>query len=64
MDANLTNPMALLIGNETYGLSDNYKAICDMLIKIPMGGDITSFNVACAGSIMLYEITRQRKNII
>lgn len=64
MDANLINPMALLIGNETYGLSNNYKAICDTLIKIPMGGNITSFNVACAASIILYEITRQRKNII
>lgn len=64
MDANLTNPMALLIGNETYGLSNKYKEICDMLIKIPMGGDITSFNVSCAGSIILYEITRQRKNIV
>ncbi len=64
MDADLTNPMALLIGNETYGLSNNYKAICDMLIKIPMDGNITSFNVACAASIILYEIRRQRKNII
>ena len=64
MDTNLINPMALLIGNETYGLSNNYKAICDTLIKIPMGGDITSFNAACAASIILYEITRQRKNII
>jgi TrmH family RNA methyltransferase len=64
MDANLINPMALLIGNETHGLSNNYKAICDTLIKIPMGGNITSFNVACAASIIMYEITRQRQNII
>ena len=64
MDADLINPMALLIGNETYGLSNNYKAICDLLIKIPMGGNITSFNVACAASIILYEIGRQRKNIV
>lgn len=63
MDANLTNPLALLIGNETHGLSNNYKDICDMLVKIPMGGDITSFNVACAASIILYEISRQRDNI-
>ncbi len=61
MESDLKNPMALLIGNETYGLSDNYKAICDMFIKIPMYGNITSYNVACAASIMLYEINRQRK---
>ncbi|MGI5839833.1 MAG: TrmH family RNA methyltransferase [bacterium] len=45
-------------GNETYGLSNNYKAIYDILIKIPISGNITSFNVACTASIILYEITR------
>lgn len=60
-DIDLTNPMILLIGNETYGLSNNYKQICDKLIRIPMYGKITSFNVSCAASIMLYEIDRQRR---
>lgn len=60
-DTDMTNPMLLLIGNETYGLSNKYKELCDKLIKIPMYGEITSFNVACAGSIMLYEIDRQRR---
>jgi TrmH family RNA methyltransferase len=60
MNVDLTNPMALLIGNETYGLSDNYKGICDDLVKIPMYGKITSFNVACAATLMFYEATRQR----
>lgn len=63
-DINLSNPMALLIGNETYGLSNNYKEICDRLVKIPMYGKITSFNVACAASIMLYEIDRQRRKTV
>lgn len=60
-ETDLTNPMLLLIGNETYGLSNNYKELCDKLVKIPMYGKITSFNVACAGSVMLYEIDRQRR---
>lgn len=60
-DVDLTNPMILLIGNETYGLSNNYKQICDKLVRIPMYGKITSFNVSCAASIMLYEIDRQRR---
>lgn len=61
MDADLgTGPMALVIGNETHGLSYNYKQLCDFLVKIPMYGEITSFNVACAASVMLYEIDRQR----
>lgn len=63
-DVDLTNPTVLLIGNETYGLSNNYKQICDKLVRIPMYGKITSFNVSCAASIMLYEIDRQRRKII
>lgn len=62
MDKDLTGPMALLVGNETYGLSNNYKALCDFTVKIPMYGKITSFNVACAASIILYEIDRQRRS--
>ncbi len=53
-------PTILLIGNETYGLSSNYKELADTMMTIPMGGSASSFNVACATSIMLYEISRQR----
>jgi tRNA G18 (ribose-2'-O)-methylase SpoU len=61
MDVDLTTrPMALVIGNETHGLSYNYKQLCDILVRIPMHGYITSLNVACATSIMLYELERQR----
>jgi 23S rRNA (uridine2479-2'-O)-methyltransferase len=63
-DVDLTNPTALLIGNETYGLSNKYKEICDKLVKIPMYGKITSFNVSCAASIMLYEVDRQRRKAL
>ncbi|HEY8391123.1 MAG TPA: TrmH family RNA methyltransferase [Capillibacterium sp.] len=37
---------------------NNYKALCDTLVRIPMYGEITSFNVSCAASIILYEIDR------
>lgn len=60
-EIDLTCPMSLLIGNETYGLSNKYKEQCDKLVKIPMYGKITSFNVSCAASIMLYEVDRQRR---
>lgn len=51
----------LLIGNETHGLSSNYKTMSSALVKIPMHGSASSLNVANAASIMLYEIHRQRK---
>ncbi len=53
-------PLMLLIGNETFGLSIGYKEACDKLVKIPIGGAASSLNVACATSIFLYEINRQR----
>jgi TrmH family RNA methyltransferase len=57
----ISYPLALLIGNETYGLSNKYKELCDTLVKIPMLGSASSLNVACATSIFLYEAQRQRK---
>lgn len=56
-----TRPTVLVVGNETWGLSAAYKDLCDTLITIPMGGAATSLNVACAASIVLYEIDRQRR---
>jgi tRNA G18 (ribose-2'-O)-methylase SpoU len=58
----LTGPLLILIGNETEGLSWNYKQTCDSLVTIPMSaaGSASSLNVACAASIILYEINRQR----
>lgn len=59
---NLTNPTMIMLGNETDGLCRAFKEYCDTLVSIPMveNSFATSFNVACAGSIMMYEITRQR----
>ncbi|MDD5191050.1 MAG: TrmH family RNA methyltransferase [Dehalococcoidales bacterium] len=56
-------PTILLIGNETEGLSRNYKEMSDKLVFIPMSpaSSASSLNVACAASICLYEINRQRK---
>ncbi|MDQ3399353.1 MAG: rRNA methyltransferase [Deinococcota bacterium] len=56
-----TPPTVLVVGNETTGLSAAYRELCHALVKIPMDGSATSLNVACAASIMLYEIDRQRR---
>jgi tRNA G18 (ribose-2'-O)-methylase SpoU len=55
-----TKPTVLLLGNETMGLSRNYKDMCDIIARIPIDGAASSLNVSCAASIMLYEIRRQR----
>lgn len=56
-----TNPTLLVVGNETWGMSASYKALCDTMVHIPIYGSASSINVACATSIMLYEIDRQRR---
>lgn len=53
-------PCAIVMGSEGKGLSRLVKDSCDILVKIPQIGKITSLNVANALSIVLYEIVRQR----
>ncbi len=60
-DEDFTKPTALFLGNETEGLSRMYKTSADRLVAIPIYGSATSLNVACAASICLYEIDRQRR---
>ena len=57
-----THPLMIMMGNETMGLNKAFKDYCDALCTIPMAETsyASSFNVACAGSIMMYEVTRQR----
>lgn len=52
-------PVALVIGNETHGLSMNYAKVCDAMVRIPMRGSVSSLNVASAAAILLYEVERQ-----
>ncbi|MGO8950205.1 MAG: 23S rRNA (guanosine(2251)-2'-O)-methyltransferase RlmB [Ktedonobacterales bacterium] len=58
--ANLTGPIALVVGNEGKGISRLVRDHCDLLVSIPMRGHIGSLNAAVAGSVALYEIWRQR----
>ena len=49
----------LILGNEEYGLSDEWLEACDHIVTIPMYGFKNSLNVASAYSIAAYEIRRQ-----
>jgi len=59
-EADFTRPTILFIGNEKTGLSAHYRARCHTLVAIAQTGNTTSLNVACATSILLYEVQRQR----
>lgn len=60
-DHDFTQPTLIALGNETWGLSAAYRASCDCVVRIPMGGSASSLNVASAAAIVLYEISRQRR---
>ena len=58
--ANLTGPIALIIGSEGFGVSHLVKTLCDGVIALPMNGQINSLNASAAASALIYEIVRQR----
>ena len=62
--ANLTGPLAVVVGSEGNGLRRLVRERCDFLIDLPMAGKVTSLNAAVAGSVVLYEVLRQRKQHI
>jgi 23S rRNA (guanosine2251-2'-O)-methyltransferase len=53
--------MALVIGSEGQGLRRLVRERCDLLIELPMRGEINSLNASVAGSIALYEAWQQRR---
>lgn len=59
-DFDFTQPVLLLIGNETSGLSSAWRDLCDHTVSIPMTGSASSLNAANAATAVLYEASRQR----
>ena len=58
--ADLTGPIAIAVGTEQYGLSENWMKSADCQVRIPMRGIADSLNVASATTLFLYEVLRQR----
>lgn len=61
-NANLTGPLALVIGSEDRGISPNLLYLSDQKVQIPMEGETESLNVSVATSVLLYEVKRQRNS--
>lgn len=58
-DVDLGGRVVVVVGNETHGLSSQWRAVCDDVASIPMVGTASSLNAAVAGSIVLHEALRQ-----
>jgi len=53
------SPAAIVLGAEGHGLHDLVRRHCDVLIRIPMAGEISSLNVSVAAGIVLFDWKRR-----
>jgi TrmH family RNA methyltransferase len=57
----LTGPVAIVMGSEAHGLSDEWLQAADKKVMIPMHGIADSLNLSVAAALLLYEVVRQRQ---
>ncbi len=60
-EADLTGPLALVMGGEGKGMRRLTREHCDSLVHLPMAGSVESLNVSVATGICLFEAVRQRR---
>ncbi len=59
-EVDLRQPVALVIGNEAEGASESARGVANGKISIPMSGMMESLNAGVAGSVLMFEVVRQR----
>lgn len=59
-ETDLRKPLALIIGGEAEGESDEARRLANGKISIPMTGNAESLNAGVAGSVLMFEVMRQR----
>lgn len=60
-ETDLRQPLALIIGGEAEGTSEEAQRLATQKISIPMPGEVESLNAGVAGSVLMFEAVRQRK---
>ncbi len=60
-EADLSGPLAIVIGGEEKGIRRLVKKQCDFTVSIPQIGPIGSLNASVASAVILYEAFRQRR---
>lgn len=59
--ANLSGPIALVIGSEGFGLGRLVRDSCDGILSIDMYGKVNSLNASVSAGILMYEVVRSRR---
>ena len=59
----LSGAIGLVIGSEGFGISRLVREKCDMILSLPVCGNINSLNASVAAGVIMYEVTRQRLSI-
>ena len=59
-EADFKRSLALMIGNESQGLSQDMLALADIKVKLPMSAQVESLNASVASGVLMYEVLRQR----
>lgn len=62
-ETDLKKPTALVIGSEADGASEQARKLANHMISIPMSGQMESLNAGVAGSVLMFEVVRQRSNV-
>lgn len=62
-ETDLRKSTALIIGSEADGASESARKLANGKISIPMAGDIESLNAGVAGSVLMFEVLRQRSKV-
>lgn len=59
-ETDLRQPVTLIIGNEAEGVRESARKLASGKISIPMSGETESLNAGVAGSVLMFEVMRQR----
>ncbi len=59
-NSTLPQPTALVIGGEGRGIRRLVRENCDLLVRIPMFGQVNSLNASVSAALLIYEIVRQK----
>jgi len=61
-EQDLRGPTVLVMGAEGKGMRRLTREHCDYLVRLPMGGSVSSLNVSVATGVCLFEAVRQRQS--